>query len=97
MGYNIEYPSTKNLEERIGRAKDAAAGLGLDGFHVLVDGMDNAFNEWASAWPMMYFVMQHGKVAYIGDDEDGQASYDVARLFGVVRRLSLQGCKKPAC
>mmetsp|Transcript_21770 Transcript_21770/g.29949 ORF Transcript_21770/g.29949 Transcript_21770/m.29949 type:complete len:119 (-) Transcript_21770:100-456(-) len=87
MGFEIEYPIPKSLQERTQRCQEC-----LDAFpfpsrlRVLIDSMDNSFYDHFAAWPTGYFVLGSDlQLLYLGLPEKDKAFVDVRKVFDFIR------------
>lgn len=98
MKWSVEWPRPTSLEQRIKYANTCAADLGLfpSFAGVVVDAMDDSFNEQFKCWPTTYFVIgENAELMYVGQPEDDAtgdqgtemyACYDVRDLLAFLRK-----------
>lgn len=100
MKWSVEWPKPTSMEQRLQYAKTCATELKLEpAFSVLVDEMDDSFNNAFCSWPTCYYVVDSSaRLLYIGDsnenamnalpgEKQAYASFDVKLLFRFLRSL----------
>lgn len=88
MAYSVQWPRPTCLEQRLAYAQTMAADLQMrPAFHVVVDSMDDAFNDKFKAWPQGIYVAQAGKLVYSSESGGDSPGYDVQELFDFWRTL----------
>lgn len=97
MKFSVEWPRPTDLEQRIDYANICSTELGLLPLfgEVVVDRMDDGFNNAFRSWPTCYYVVGADKrLLYVGDSEDeapdeGEmyARFDVNQLLDFLRNL----------
>ena len=86
MKWSVEWPRPVSLLQRAVHAYVCERDLAI-GARVLVDGMDDAFNEAFGSWPTAYYCADRtGKLLYVGTPPDGEAAYDVFELISWLRK-----------
>ena len=69
IGYQYNYSQTKSIEERRQMVEEL-----IDEYHptipILIDTMDNNFQNAYSPWPDKAYVFMNGKIKYIASQND---------------------------
>jgi len=76
LGYKVQIPQHKNLGSRIEAANKFKKDMDYQ-ITLLVDSMENDFNETYAPWPERAYIIYQGKFAYISDlEEDGSLNWE---------------------
>ena len=75
-GVPVRVNQPKTLIDRMEIAKEFVTRFGLTDVHTVVDNPedDNPFSSAFSPWPIRFFVVQHGKMAFIANPVDCEYS-----------------------
>jgi len=66
LGKKVCLNQHKTLEERISTAKSFQSDYKYD-IPILVDQMDNNFDQKYASWPERFYILEDGKIALIGE------------------------------
>lgn len=90
MKFDVEWPVPKNNDERLQYALTCFRELQFPTDITLTvdDVTTNAFNKAFRSWPTCHYVVdEHGKLLYILECDELEASYDINDLFKFVEGL----------
>jgi len=87
MKWSVEWPRPKTLSQRMHYAATCSRDLELpEDVPVYVDDTaTDAFNEAFKAWPTCYYLVDRdGRLVYILECPEREASYDINEMFDFV-------------
>lgn len=75
LGKHVEIDQHKTIEDRINAAKFYKKQFGLK-LPIVVDGMDNEFDNIYASWPERFFIFHKDKIALIAEPSLEDKGFD---------------------
>lgn len=82
LGHHVDIPNHKTIEDR----KKAAEKLNKDNIEILLDTMDNTFDNTFAAWPERYYIIYDGVIQYIASPTS-EFGFDRFLLYNTIYRI----------